>query len=330
MGREMKLPFTAILVFGAVSMFTAAVVGPAAAQTTWPTRPIKLVVPYSPGGYTDLVGRITARFMEKELGQTVVVDNRSGAGGIVGTDAVAKAPADGYTLCVCSVGAISIAPIAQTTQYDPLKDLAPIGLVSNITQMVIVRSSLPINSMKDLVAYAKANPEKLTYASAGAGGLTYFSVELFLARTGTKMTHVPFRGGAPATIAVVSGDIDLSFTNLTDALPQVQAKTVRALAVTSLERSSFAPDVPTVAEEILPGFSVDTWNAVIAPHGTPEPIVERISGILKKMSVDPEVKADMARIGASTAYTEPTEFKKTIGQELEQWRTLLKETSIKQ
>lgn len=300
-----------------------------ASAQEWPTKPIKLVVPYAPGGYTDAVGRITARFLEKELGQTVIVDNRAGAGGIVGSDLVSKSPGDGYTLCVCSVGAISIAPVAQTTSYDPVKSFKPISVVSTIPQTVIVNPSLPINSMEDLVKYAKANPGKLTYGSSGAGGLMYFSVALFDARVGTKMTHVPFKGGSPATAAVVAGEVNLSFTNMTDALPQIEANTVRALAVTSATRSEFTPKLPTVAETVSPGYAVESWNGVMAPASTPDAIVEKVSAALKKMAADPEVKKNMAVAGASTVFTTPAEYTAQITKEVEQWRTLLKEISEK-
>lgn len=301
----------------------------AASADTWPSKPIKIVVPYAPGGYTDGVSRVTARYMEKELGQTVVVENRAGGGGIVGTDFLSKSPNDGYTLCVCSVGAVSVAPVAQKTSYDPLKSFRPISIVSTIPQTVIVNPSLPVKSIEELVSYAKANPGKLNFGSSGAGGLMYFSVALFEARTGTKMVHVPFKGGAPATAAVVSGEVNLTFTNMTDALPQMEAKTVRALAITSKDRSEFAPQLPTIAEKVLPNYNVESWNGVMAPAGTPENIVQKLSVTYKKMAADPEVKKQMAVLGASTVFTTPDEFQGRINKEVEQWKTLLKEISSK-
>jgi tripartite-type tricarboxylate transporter receptor subunit TctC len=298
---------------------------PALAQDGWPKQTVTLIVPYAPGGYTDIVGRLTARYLEKALGKSVIVENRAGAGGIIGTRAVAKAVPDGYTLCVCSVGAVSVAPAAQPVQYDPVKDFAPISIVSIIPQTVIVKPSLPVKSMRELIDYAKARPGELNYGSSGAGGLMHFSVELFQARTGTKMTHVPFKGGAPATAAVVAGEVDLSFTNMTDALPQIEAGTVRGLAVTSEQRSPFAPNLPTVAESALPGFAAETWNGIMAPAGTPEPIVRRLADILKKMAEDPEVKEAMAKVGATAVATTPDEYRRKIAHEIEQWSTLLKE-----
>ncbi|MEH2472929.1 tripartite-type tricarboxylate transporter receptor subunit TctC [Nitrobacteraceae bacterium AZCC 2161] len=319
----MKRFLAAALLLGTVAGATAA------SAQEWPAKTIKLVVPYAPGGYTDSVGRITARYLEKALGQTVIVDNRAGGGGIVGSDLVSKSPGDGYTLCVCSVGAISIAPVAQTTSYDPVTSFKPVSIVSTIPQTVIVNPTLPINSMQDLVSYAKANPGKLSYGSSGAGGLMYFSVALFEARTGTKMTHVPFKGGSPATAAVVSGEVNLAFTNMTDALPQMEANTVRALAVTSAKPSEFTPKLPTVAGTVSPGYSVESWNGVMAPASTPDVIISKVSDALKKMAADPEVQKSMAVAGASTVFTTPAEFKAQIASEVEQWRVLLKEISEK-
>jgi tripartite-type tricarboxylate transporter receptor subunit TctC len=301
----------------------------APAQGAWPERSITLVVPYAAGGYTDLVGRLTARYLEKNLGKPVVVENRGGAGGIVGSQAVAKAAPDGYTLCVCSVGAISIAPFAQKISYDPLVDLIPIGIVSSIVQAVIVKNALPINSMADLVTYAKANPGKLNYGSSGIGGLTHYSVELFQARTGTKLMHIPFKGGAPATAALVSGEIDLAFANMTDALPQIEAGTVRGLAVTSLGRTPFLPNLPSVHETVSPNFIAETWNGIMAPAKTPEPVVAKLSAILLKMADDPDVNTTMRKAGGNTVKSTPQQFREQIKQEMEQWKPLIAEILAK-
>jgi tripartite-type tricarboxylate transporter receptor subunit TctC len=301
------------------------------AQDAWPIRPITFLVPYGPGGYTDLVARLSARYVENALGKPVIVDHRVGAGGIVGTQAVVNAPPDGYMFCVCSVGAISIAPFdpSQKVGYDPVADLAPVGVVSSIAQVVIVKKDLPVKSMVEFVSYAKANPGKLNYGSSGAGGLTHYSVELFQTRTGMKAVHVPFKGGAPSTTAVIAGEVDFSFANMTDALPQVQAGAVRGLAVTSHKRSPYLADLPTVGETVLPGFVVETWNGVMAPAKTPEPIVRRLSDILIKMADDPEVKEAMRRAGADTVKTTPAEYRAQIQQEIAQWKPLIAEIGQK-
>ena len=301
------------------------------AQDAWPSRPITFLVPYGPGGYTDLVARLSARYVEKALGKPVIVDHRVGAGGIVGTQAVVNAPPDGYTFCVCSIGAISIAPFdpSQKVGYDPVADLAPVGVVSSIAQVVIVKKDLPARSMAEFVSYAKANPDKLNYGSSGAGGLTHYSVELFKARTGITAVHVPFKGGAPSTTAVIAGEVDFSFANMTDGLPQVQGGAVRGLAVTSHKRSPYLPDLPTVGETVLPGFVVETWNGIMAPAKTPEPIVRRLSEILIKMADDPEVKEAMRRAGADTVKTTPAEYRAQIQQEIAQWKPLIAEIGQK-
>ncbi len=298
-------------------------------QDAWPNRPITFVVPYGAGGYTDLVGRLTARYVEKALGQPVIVDNRAGAGGIVGTQAVASAAPDGYTFCVCSVGAVSIAPFAQKVGYDPVQDLAPVGIVSSIAQAVIVKNDLPVKTMAELVSYAKAHPGKLNYGSSGAGGLTHYSVELFQVRTGTKAVHIPFKGGAPSTAAVVSGQVDFAFGNMTDALPQIRAGTVRGLAVTSLGRSPYLPDLPSVHETVVPNFIVETWNAIMAPSKTPEPIIRKMSEVLIRMADDPEAKETMRKAGANTVKTTPDQFRAQIQQEIAQWKPLIKEIEEK-
>jgi len=233
---------------------------------------------------------------------------------------------------VCSIGAISIAPFDpnQKVGYEPLRDLAPVGIVSSIAQVVIVRKDLPVNTLAELVSSAKANPDKLNYGSSGAGGLTHFAVELFQARTGTKAVHIPFKGGAPATAALLAGEIDFAFANMSDALPQIEAGTVRGLAVTSLDRSPYLPDLPSVHEAAIPNFIVETWNGIIAPSKTPPSIIRRLSEILLKMADDPEVREAMRRAGANTVKTTPEQFRAQIAQEIAQWKPLISEIAEKE
>jgi len=314
-----------------LSLGIALAPGTLRAADAWPNRPITFVVPYGAGGYTDLVARLSAHYVEKALGQPVIVESRPGAGGIVGAQAVVNAAPDGYVFCVCSIGAISVAPFDpnQKVGYDPVADLAPVGVVSSIAQVVIVKKSLPVTSMAEFVAYAKANPDKLNYGSSGAGGLTHYSVELFKARTGITAVHVPFKGGAPSTTAVIAGDVDFAFANMTDGLPQVKSGVVRGLAVTSLKRSPYLPDLPTIAEVILPGFLVETWNGIMAPAKTPEPIVRQLSEVLIKMADDPAVKEAMRKAGADTVTTTPAQFRAQIQQEIAQWKPLIAEIGRK-
>jgi tripartite-type tricarboxylate transporter receptor subunit TctC len=299
------------------------------AQDGWPNRTITFIVPYAAGGYTDLIERLTARYVEGALGRTVVVDNRAGAGGLVGTQAVASAAPDGYTFCVCSVGAVSIAPFAQKIGYDPVQDLAPVGIVSSIAQIVIVRKDLPARTLAELVTYARANPGKLNYGSSGAGGLTHYSVELFLVRTGTTAVHIPFKGGAPSTAAVVSGEVDFAFANMTDALPQIESTTVRGLAVTSRERSAYFPQLPSVHEAVVPDFIAETWNGLMVPSKTPEAIVRKMSEVLIRMADDPGVKESWRKAGADTVRSTPEQFSAQIRQEMAQWKPLISEIAEK-
>jgi tripartite-type tricarboxylate transporter receptor subunit TctC len=325
----MKLVTGRALALGIV-LGTSCAPGMAQAQDAWPTRPITFIVPYGAGGYTDLVARVTARYVEKALGKPVVIDIRAGAGGIVGTQVVATSAPDGYTFCVCSIGAISIASFAQKIPYDPVQDLMPVGIVSSIVQAVIVRKDLPVKSMAELVSYAKANPGKLNYGTSGVGGLTHYSVELFQTRTGIKAVHIPFKGGAPSTLAVVSGEVDFSFANMTDALPQIDAGAVRGLAVTSLGRSPYLPDLPSVNEAVVPGFIAESWNGIMAPAKTPQPIVQKLAEILIKMADDPEVKETFRKAGANTVKTTPDQFRTQIRQEMEQWKPLIAEIAEKE
>lgn len=301
------------------------------AQDAWPSRVITFIVPYGAGGYTDLVGRMTASFVEKELGKSVVIENRAGGGGIVGTGAVARSAPDGHTFCVCSIGAISVVPFAQGQKvgYDPVNDLVPISILSSVAQAVVVKNALPIHSMADLVAHAKAKPGKLNYGSSGLAGLTHYAVELFQARTGTKMNHIPYKTGAQGVLAIVSGEVDFAFANMTDALPQIEAGTVRGLAVTSRERSPYFPDLPSVHESISPGFVVETWNGLMAPAKTPEPVIRRMSEVLMKMADDSEMKKAMVKAGGVTVKTTPVDFAKQIQDEIVQWKPLLAEIAEK-
>ena len=311
------------------SIVAAAILLPATASAAWPERNITFIVPYAPGGLTDSIGRITAQHVSKALGRTVVVENRPGAGGIVGSDIVAKSKPDGYTFCVCGSGAISIAPIAQKgVNYRPLTDFEFIGMLNTNPQVVLVNPKLPIDSIPSLIDYAKKNPGKLNYGSSGIGGLMHFSVALFQSRTGTKMTHIPYAGGAPATIAVLAGEADLVFTNSTDAMPHLDSKDVRAIAVTSLERASFAPNMPTVADTV-PGYDVVVWNGLFAPKGTPKEILEKLASIVGKMSEDAEVKAAMAKVGAAVDNRTTDKFYAFIKAEIDQWAGLLKEIGYK-
>jgi tripartite-type tricarboxylate transporter receptor subunit TctC len=285
----------------------AALVQPVLAQDKWPNRPIKLVVPFAAGGNTDAVARIAAAHMQTALGVGIVIENKGGAGGIVGTDAVAKAAPDGYTFCVCSIGSITISPATEKLPYDPLRDIVPISLLNTNPLILLVNPKVPAKSVAELIALAKSNPNGLNYSSSGLGGLMYFSAELFKAKTGAPMTHVPYRGGAPAAVGQLDGG------------------KVRALAVTTSKRSPSAPDVPTLAELGLAGYNTESWNALFAPKGTPQPIVDRMAQLAAEMAQDPTVQKQMANFGSVAVANTPAEFGKMLRDETTLWADLVKQ-----
>jgi tripartite-type tricarboxylate transporter receptor subunit TctC len=298
----------------------------AGAADEWPSRPIKLIVPFAPGGNTDVIARITGNFLQSAIkGATTVIENRAGAGGITGTAAVAKAPGDGYTLCVCSIGAISIAPSTEKLPYDPLKDLVPVSMINTNPLVLIVSAKVLVNDPAGLVALSRARPGGLTYGSSGVGGLMYFSAEIFKAKTGAVLTHVPYRGGALATAAVVTGEVDVAFANMSDAIGQLSAGTVRPIGVTTATRSPFLPQVPTLTEGGIAGFATESWNALLAPPGTPRAVVERLAGALADMAKDPAVGRSMAEFGAVAVANTPEELAVQLRSEVAQWAAYLKE-----
>jgi tripartite-type tricarboxylate transporter receptor subunit TctC len=300
------------------------------AGDAWPSRPIKLVVPFPAGGNTDAVARLTADFMQKALGgASIVVENHAGAGGIIATEMVTKAAPDGYTLCMCSIGPITIAPATQSLRYDSLHDLAPISLVSTNPLVLLVHPSVKANSAQELVALARAEPNRLNYSSAGIGALTFFSAELFKAKTGTKITHVAYRGGAQATMAVVAGDVQLTFANMADALGQIEGGKIRALGVTTARRSPSAPDIPTLAEQGISGYATESWNALFAPKGTPQTIIDRLTDIAAQMAKDEVIQQRMRHFGSVAVSNNPEGFARMLREETAQWANLVKEMGLK-
>ncbi len=301
----------------------------ASAQDQWPSRPIKLIVPYAAGGNTDAVARIAAQHIGNALRVGVAIENKGGAGGIVGTDAVAKADPDGYTFCVCSIGPLTISPSTEKLPYDPLKDLVPVSLLNTNPLILLVNPGLKANSVAELIALAKASPSTLNYSSSGIGGLMYFSAEIFKSKTGTNLTHVPYRGGAPATAAVIAGDVQLVFTNMSDAVGQLEGGKVRALGVTTSKRSQSAPNIPTLAEQGVIDFHTESWNGLFAPKGTPQPIVDRMAQIAAAMAKDPAVQAQMAKFGSDAVANTPQEYARMLERETALWAKVIKDIGMK-
>jgi tripartite-type tricarboxylate transporter receptor subunit TctC len=311
-----------VLVCAALLSFAAP--PPSVADDAYPSRAIKLIVPFAAGGNTDVVGRLTAAYMQKALNISVVVENRAGAGGINGTDVVAKAAPDGYTLCLCGIGPITVAPATEKLPYDPLKDLAPISLVNTNPLILIVNPNLNAKSGAELAALSKSTPGGLSYGTVGSGGLMQFAAEIFRVKTDSKFTSVPYRGGALATSAVVSGEVQLAFSNMSDAMAQMSAGTVRALAITTAKRSPQTPDIPTLMELGLVDYPVESWNALFAPAGTPKPIIDRLAEVMADMAKDAAHQKRMTDIGSIAVANSPGDFSKMLREETDQWAKALK------
>jgi tripartite-type tricarboxylate transporter receptor subunit TctC len=299
---------------------------PAAAQgAAYPTKPVRLVVPFPAGGTTDILARAVAQKLSETWGQQVIVDNRPGAGGNIGSELVAKAPPDGYTLLMGTVGTHAINPsLYAKMPYNHVKDFTPVILVAGVPNVLVVNPSLPVNSVQELIAYGKANPNKLNFASSGNGTSIHLSGELFRTMTGVQMTHVPYKGSSPALTDLIGGQVQLMFDNLPSSLQFIKAGKLRALAVTSLARSQALPDVPTLAESGLPGFEASSWFGVLAPAGTPANIVAKLNTAVAAWLASPAAKEQLAAQGAIPAGGSPDAFVKHIADESAKWAKVVK------
>jgi tripartite-type tricarboxylate transporter receptor subunit TctC len=316
---------------GALVLLTAVITAIAAPFTfaqgaaNYPTKPVRLVVPFPAGGTTDILARAVAQKLSEAWGQQVIVDNRPGAGGNIGSDLVAKSKPDGYTLLMGTVGTHAINPsLYKNMPYDHVKDFAPVILVAGVPNVLVVNPSLPVHSVPELIAYAKANPGKLNFASSGNGTSIHLSGELFKAMTGVEMTHVPYKGSAPALTDLIGGQVQLMFDNLPSSLPFIKAGKLRALAVTSGARAAALPDLPTLAESGLPGFEASSWFGVLAPAGTPRDIVAKLNGAIAGWLASPEAKEKLLAQGAIAAGGMPEDFARHIGAETSKWAKVVK------
>lgn len=313
---------------GAAALSLLLLFSPAAQSDDYPSKPIKLVVPFAPGGSVDIVARILSQRLSEDLGQSVVVDNRAGAGGNIGFEAVAKAKPDGYTLGMASSTLAVNVSLYRSIGYDPLKDFAPISLVAMQPNVLMVNPSLPVKSVTELIAYAKANPGKLNFGSSGIGASQHLAAELFKSRTGIEMIHVPYKGGGPAMADLVAGRIQLMFETIPNSLPYIQSGQLRALAVTVEERSGQLPDVPTVAEAGLAGFVSRGWLGVMAPAGTPQSIVDKVNAAVHKAVADPAITKRLVDLGLRIKLSTPAEFSAFIAREVADFRTLITDAKI--
>ncbi|HET7595969.1 MAG TPA: tripartite tricarboxylate transporter substrate binding protein [Burkholderiales bacterium] len=311
-----------------VGIVAASLAGAALAQANYPTRPVRIIVPSSPGGGTDILSRLVAPGFSERLGQTAVVDNRPGAGSIIGNDIVAKSPPDGYTLLM-GISTLAILPsMHKKLPYDAMRDLAPITQVIAAPNILVVHPSLPVKSVKDLIAFAKKHPGELNYGSAGLGTNPHLSMELFLSMTGIKMVHIAYKGLGPALVDLVAGHVVAATSTMLAGLPHVKAGRLRALATTGAKRSAVLPDLPTVAEAGVPGYEAVQWYGLFAPGKTPQPIITKLHdamvGALKSPAIGDKLKIDGAEAVGST----PEEFGRFLRSETQKWGKVVRAAGI--
>ena len=318
----------ALAAIALIATAALALPGGAAQAQTYPSKPIRLVLPYVPGGIIDTAGRHFALRLSESLGQSVVAENRPGAGGMVGIDVVARSAPDGYTIVLTDPGIVSNPTLQKDPPYD-LKAVQAVSIVGSSPAVIVASQHLPVKTFAELIAYAKANPGKLNFASAGIGTAPHLAGEMIKLRTGIDMTHVPYRGIGAAYPDVMSGKVQLAFSSIAGAVPFTADNRVRPLATTGSARSAVYPDVPTVAESGLPGFDVDLWIGIYAPAGLPPAVLNKLNGELKKVLQHPELKAALAKIGVEPRGTTPEEAAAFTRSEFEKWKKVIVEGNIK-
>jgi tripartite-type tricarboxylate transporter receptor subunit TctC len=323
----MKVKRSALLRAGALVLCAAAL--PAAfAQQAYPNKPIRLIVPFPAGGATDLFARTLSQKMGEKLGTTLVIDNKPGAGGAIGSDLAAKAPADGYTLLLATTSTHSIGPaINAKLPYDAVRDFTPIAHVGDAPSIMLVPNSSPAKTVREWIEYAKKNPGKLNYASSGNGTIVQLTAELFKAQAGVFVTHIPYKGTALAIPDLISGKIDVLFDSLPTGMPHVRDGRLRALGVTSLDRSPLAPELPAIAD-VLPGFESNTWFGLYAPKGLPADLLARINTAANESVSDPEVRDKLSKLGIAPATGSPARFAAMVAQDSAKWKKIITERKI--
>jgi tripartite-type tricarboxylate transporter receptor subunit TctC len=314
----------------AAALPLALAMGPAAAQQDYPNKPIRLIVPFTPGGVTDTGARVVADKLGARLGQSVVVDNRPGASGNIGTQMVATAAPDGYTLLLGFDGTLVINPhVYAKVPFDTLKDFVPVSKIGDAVLIIVVHPSVPAKTLSELVAYSKTNPGGVSYGSAGTGSTPHLAGELLKARTGADFVHVPYKGGGQSMTDVVGGSLPMLYTAVAGAYPFVQKGQIRPIAVSSAQRLASLPDVPTVAESGVPGFESSSWIGILAPAKTPQPIVERLQRELHAVVQSPEVRERLASLGISALGNTPAEFGRQIRADLAKYDQIVKAAKVR-
>ena len=308
----------------ALFAYTAIFAGSSLAQTAYPAKAIRYVVPFPAGGPLDIVARAIGQELNKSWGQAVVIDNRPGAGGNIGADLVAKAPADGYTILMGAVSTHAInVTLYNKLPYDPIRDFAPVTLITSVPNVLVVHPSVPANNVKELIALAKSRPGQLNFASGSTGSAGHLAGELFNSMAGVRMTHIPYKGAAPAVVDLMAGHVSLMFDNMSSALPNIKATRVRALAVTTLKRSPLLPQLPTISDAGLRGFDIATWFGIFAPAGTPPDIVARLNGEIVRILHTPEMKERLALLGAEPIGNKPDEFAAFVRAEIPKYAKVI-------
>ena len=305
----------------------AAFIASAGAQD-YPNHSIRLIIPFAPGGSNDVVGRIIAAQLGEKLGKQVFVDNRSGAGGVLGSDLAAKATPDGYTLLIISV-AHAVDPWLYKEPFDPVKAFAPVSIIATGTNVLTVNPTVPVHSVKELLALAKEKPGFLNYASAGIGSFQHLSGELFKLMAGVDIVHVPYKGGGPAMLAVIAGEDQVMFSSIVQTVPNVQSGRLRALATGGEQRSPILPDLPTIAEAGVPGYVATNWWGIVAPAGTPQPILDKLHDAIGALLDSPQTKKYLDNEGAAPVHMSSADFGKFIGAEIAKWGPVVKKAGMK-
>lgn len=310
---------------------TSVAAAPGVSAAGYPDKPIRLIVPYPPGGATDVIGRVMAQELTGALGQSVIVDNRNGAGGNIGADAVAKAAPDGYTILMGAITSHSIMSTLEksTIKYNFEKDLVPVSIVGSVPLVFVVNPGVPVKTLKELIAYAKSKPGELSFASSGAGAPQRMAAEMFKRSAGVEMIHIPYKGSGPAMTDLMGGHVLTMVETVPAALPHIKAGKLRALAVTTPQRISMLPDVPTTAEAGMPGFEVSSLFGILVPAGTPKEIIVRLNAEITKLLMIPEVKAQLLAQGAYTVTTTPEQAVTRVHQEVAMWAKIIKEADVK-
>jgi tripartite-type tricarboxylate transporter receptor subunit TctC len=301
---------------------------PLAAAEDYPNRPVRLIIPFPAGGSNDVVGRLVANQLSIQLGHKVFVDNRAGAGGVIGTEAAAQAAPDGYTLLVVSL-AHAVNPSLYKLSYDPIKSFTPISIMATGPNVLVVNPSLPVNSVKELLALVKEKPGAIDYASAGVGSFQHLGGELFKLTAGVNLQHVPYKGGGPAMQDVIAGHVKVMFSSLVQTTPFIQSGQLRALGVGGKNRHPILPDVPTIAEAGVPGYQADNWWGIVAPAGLPQPIVDKLYADIQAALTSPELKEAFAREGAAAVTMSTAEFGAYMEGEMAKWARVVKEGNIR-